>query len=268
MIFTSPAWLAYAKYADTPDFLVPEILLIDRLPEFVDEVTYLETLFQTAPAAKQSDWLGSLLSERPGQHIGAWFEIMLFGWLRTVGVIEVEPTLLGNQPDFLARVGGDEIAIEARAVLISEQERRKKTMDAEVINALHAIPRPYALEVNSLELHQRLPDVSEFQQAVIAWLDTDPSSSFRYEVPTFGRIELGMLFRKDDLLTVGLIGPTGSRWVNADLLKRPLRTQLPADLVDEPLTSSKAPTFLEDCTQATQAWHAHRTAHEARRTAK
>ena len=125
VIFTSPAMARLReKYADTPDFLVPEILLIDRLSGLRRRRRHTwKPSFQTCAAVRTvRTGLGrSAQRTSRASHIGAWFEIMLLRLAaQRSDVIEVEPASLESQSTRFSRHGshGHEIAIEARAVLI------------------------------------------------------------------------------------------------------------------------------------------------------
>lgn len=112
------------KYAATLDNRdVPEIVFLDRSDRLAAEREILEHLLGAAPQFKQKDWLGRLVNEANEQFWGAWFEIMLWEWLQTVGSAVPEPEIEGNWPDYALTVGGQEIAVEARACLLSPNER-------------------------------------------------------------------------------------------------------------------------------------------------
>jgi hypothetical protein len=82
MIFDSSAMRRLRlKYSSEPDFSAPRIVLIDRSTKFAGEREYLEQLVSQALVARQRDWIGRLLNEDHAQFMGAWFEIMLYGWL-------------------------------------------------------------------------------------------------------------------------------------------------------------------------------------------
>ncbi len=212
-----------SKYTAEAEVMLPDILQLERNPELADELPYLDELIRLAPTSAQRGWLSRLLSEESSQHIGAWFEIMLFGWLRSIGPVEVEPSIEGDHPDFVVALNGRKIAVEARAVLIGEEERKQNAIEAEVINALQAVRRPFALEVQELQLRQRLHDISSLQQSVVSWLDGNHSDQFCYEVPDVIRIELSVIYSSDNLNHIGIIRSSDAQWVNSEPLKRPLR---------------------------------------------
>ena len=124
MIFDSEAMQRQrTKYAATPDDCAPKIVLLDRLAKTSGERSYLEELVVSVAESKRKGWLGRMLSDRDGQHLGAWFELMLYGWLRQVGEVHFEPEVEGDNPDFVLRTAGHRIAIEARVFQGVEAER-------------------------------------------------------------------------------------------------------------------------------------------------
>src|SRR4051812_32283712 len=94
MLFDSPRMQHLRrKYVDVYDCEAPRVVLLDRLNELEGERKYLEDLYASAdvPQPKRNDWKGRLLSDNEGQHLGAWFEMMLCGWLRDVGPVSIAP---------------------------------------------------------------------------------------------------------------------------------------------------------------------------------
>src|SRR4051794_8726096 len=71
-------------FADKDDFHVPFSVLLERVDKLAGEVAHLEALIASPLVSdeQRKEWVGSLLSDDPGQIWGAWFEIKLFSWLQ------------------------------------------------------------------------------------------------------------------------------------------------------------------------------------------
>ena len=129
MIFNSPKMdVLRKKYENVPKSRIPQMALLDREPEFAEERQYLEEAFQVFPASSKRKLLGSLFSKRENQHIGAWFELIFYGWLRDaqIGEIIIEPELSGQTPDFVIDTGTQKIILEAWAHTKDNATRKKE----------------------------------------------------------------------------------------------------------------------------------------------
>ena len=107
----------FEEYFDKSDREVPYSVFLGRSNKLAEERRHLENLIISAPKSKHKDWISRILSVRYGQHIGAWFELMLFGWLSEIGNVEIEPKIKGDHPDFALNVEDKTIIIEARACI-------------------------------------------------------------------------------------------------------------------------------------------------------
>jgi hypothetical protein len=211
------------KYSHQPDYQVPKIVALDRIDELAGERAYLETLIREVPAPKQKDLLGKLLQDNEGRHMGAWFELMLFGWLKENhrGQVIVEPHIEGHAPDFALITGSTRIAIEARAYLVAEEQRAQRKREYAVLDTLGSIQRPYAVMVEELDARDGF-DVVCVKTAVEDWLDKPSSPRFSFHDESGSRLTLSLLreTRSTHVLTAG---PTRDGDANPDRLKRPLR---------------------------------------------
>jgi hypothetical protein len=211
------------KYADKPDYQVPKIVGLDRIDEFAGERAYLETLIRQFPDPKRTDLLGKLLQDNEGQHIGAWFELMLFGWLKEnqKGWVLAEPNIEGDAPDFALITGSTRIAIEARAYLVAEDQRAHRKREYAVLDALGSIQRPYAVMVEELDARDGF-DLVRLKTAVEEWLDSPLSPLFAFQDASGSKLILSML-KETSSTHVLTAGPIRNGDVNPDRLKPPLK---------------------------------------------
>jgi len=118
MIFDSLKMQALLEeYVDKSDREAPYSVFLGRSNKLAEERRHLENLIISAPKSKHKDWISRILSVKYGQHIGAWFELMLYGWLSEIGKVEVEPKIKGDHPDFALSVANKTIIVEARACI-------------------------------------------------------------------------------------------------------------------------------------------------------
>jgi len=161
MIFDDPKMQALLlKYQDLPDNLVPYSIFLGRSSRTAEERLYLENLISKAPKSKRSDWISRILSEKYGQHLGAWFELMLYGWLIEIGKVEVEPKIKGGHPDFALSVEGKTVIIEARACI-------KDGANPHFFD-------PKGNIINSIPSEAKLIDwAKSFGSVAVAWMDSE-----------------------------------------------------------------------------------------------
>ena len=222
MIFDSPHVRALvAKCADQPDFRVPQIVGLARNKKLMAEREDLEALVGQVPEKKQRDWLGRLSSHNDDQHLGAWFEIKLFGWLKQVGDTVVEPSVEGDAPDFSVMLGDLRVMIEARACGESEAERERHRREAEVIWTIRQIQMPYAVTIRKLQWGGKL-DSSRCVSEVLSWLQHSPAAPLVYVDIGGTRIWLEAQ-HLPSLNQVGVAGPVTSGWANPNVVKPALR---------------------------------------------
>jgi hypothetical protein len=145
-------------YAHCSDYLAPEIVRLDRLPSLAAERDYLEATLQRAKGAKQQEWLRRLLSVDEGQHLGAWFEMMLCGWLDQVGIVDIEPRVEGEPVDFAINVGARRIVVEAKALIMDSDERRYEKYAGELLSLLRGSHYPYQMHITEFAPGVEPPD--------------------------------------------------------------------------------------------------------------
>lgn len=220
MIFDSRQMIALReKYKNIPDYDAPLIILLDRQKRYYGEKSILEDLFGKVDANKQKDWFRRLLNEEPDQHIGAWFEIMLYGWLLERFTVDVEPEMFGNRPDFSIKIADQELAIEAKAFLISPEEREKNQKFSRIFSSLHLIKRPFLVNIKIKQLGEKV-DTNDLLEKVANWLDTEADQNFVYQDEKGN----ALILSSTSMPSLKKVAATYSEgfWVNSDVLKSPL----------------------------------------------
>lgn len=217
MIFDSPQMVYLReKYRDLPLHEVPKVVFLDRITRYYGEKLLLEELFKSVSLNKQKDWFGRLINEESEQHIGAWFEIMLYGWLKEHFIVQVEPELMGNYPDFTLDIQGNPLVIEARAFLITQEEREKQSKYGRIISTLESIKKPFTVRFKIKRLGEKI-NSEEFIKRVNHWLEFSSDQDSSYE-DNLGNI---LSLYAEPSLTLKKIGviSTPSMRVNSDNLK-------------------------------------------------
>jgi hypothetical protein len=105
--------------------IVPSAVFLARSDKCKKEREYLEGLFSQAPEKKQKDWINRISREDEINHFSSWFEIMLYGWLKQLGEVEIEPKIDGKRPDFSIDLQGKKIFFEARVRMETISSSRK-----------------------------------------------------------------------------------------------------------------------------------------------
>ena len=173
MIFDSPRMQSLLiEYNSVPDFLLPSVVFLARSKKLENERLLIESLIRQVAPVKQKEWLSRLLKVDDAQYLGAWFEIMLFGWMKNVGVVEVEPIIKGNYPDLSVVIGEQKAFVEARVILKTNSERNEEKLTDWIFWALNKIQKTYGVSV-LVARASKLPQLADFCSKVENWLDTD-----------------------------------------------------------------------------------------------
>lgn len=220
MIFDSPKMIELReKYQSLPNYEVPDVVFLDRNDGYSGERALLENLFSKVSPNKKRDWIGRFVNVESQQHIGVWFEMMLFGWLIENFDVEVEPEILGNYPDFVLNISEHRLAIEARALLKPAEEREKDKKFNRIWSALGNIQKPFLINLKINQLGKPIV-ITDFVESVSSWLDTSPEQELSYN-DRFGN---SLRLSATQIPTLKKVGPTSSEslWVNPDVLKTPL----------------------------------------------
>jgi hypothetical protein len=220
MIFDSSEMaVLHKKYRKLPNYEVPEIVFLDRYDGYAGERILLEELIASVSKQKQKDWLGRLVNEIPSQHIGVWFEIMLFGWLKEHFTVQVEPEILGNYPDFILEIQNKQLAIESRAFLIPPDERERISKFNRIMSSLGSIEKPFSVNLKIRNLGNRII-IKDFIGQVVKWLDANSTQDIEYRDGLGNILKLSATSRPT-LKKVGAYSSEGLH-VNPDVLKSAL----------------------------------------------
>lgn len=210
-------------YSAKPDFPVSDIVFLDREPSLSKERQVLEEVFEFVPDAEKNILLGKLVNEDRGNHVGAWFQLMLLAWLREadLGTIQVEPHVFGNHPDFLVSTNdGENIVIEARAILDRSWQDPERKHAAHIFQTLHSIERPFFVSLSIESCGDDL-DTDDLRNKVTDFLDFGTSDDFVYDDKRGNKIRVEAAFEANaPRLKVLLSLPTIA--VSPEPLKRPL----------------------------------------------
>lgn len=181
MLFTSPDILALCKkYAQAAVYETPSVVRLATDKKCESERQYLEALYREMPPFKRNNWFHRFASADREQFWGAWFELMLFGWLKTFGKIQQE--LGDGQPDFILTLDTNrEILIEAKTVLESKINWIEEKFVAKIFTFLREIELPYIVRVGRFVVAENDAfDKRKFVKDVGGWLSTTPEQKFNW----------------------------------------------------------------------------------------
>jgi hypothetical protein len=221
MVFDSPEMNALRiKFGGELNHRVPDIVFLDRYDGYKKERAAIEKLVSSVSISKQNDWLGRLISPDHQQHVGAWFEIMLFEWLKQNFEVKVEPDINGKHPDFLIEANANPVLIESIAFLYSPDELLERLISSEFTYLLETIEKPYAIDIHAIKYGSSL-NRKDFLSQVMIWLDNTREQPFHYE-DMFGNIMDLTIAYETKLKSVGVLIGGDVQEIDTDLVKKPL----------------------------------------------
>jgi hypothetical protein len=222
MIFDTPEMERLRKrYASVSDFRVPRIIYLDRDSQLAGERFYLEDLFASAPQQKWSDWLHRLVNDDEAQHLGAWFEIILYGWLQEIGPVIVAPGTEGDDPDMALMIGSQTVVIEANVHLLDPTVRQGLKYESEIMDTLGRVEKPYAVRIVNFRLNDTW-DPEQLAHEVTSWLEGPDGELHKFRDASGNEITLSAN-HIPELTHVAAMGQMHGGSVNAEPLKPPLR---------------------------------------------
>lgn len=215
MIFDTDRYQRIAsKYKSRRRYELPQILL---LKDFSREVELLESLVEEVAKEKREPLLARLISDNDSNHIGAWFELRLFGWLQKIGETEFQPTIHGATPDASVSINGGKIAIEAKVIVDSKDTVAEDKFYGQLLFLLRKLRMPYGISVENVTL-KHIQDEEHFLNAVAKWLEGNPSIALDYGDDVLGHIVLKAKYL-ESLENPEVMGPAKFSYINPDLLK-------------------------------------------------
>ncbi len=126
-IFESPSFKdLLAKYSSVEYELRPQVVNLLADPSRWKERAHIESIFKELPQGKyKKGILRHLRSERPEDFYGAWYELMVYDWLKEQGKEPVlQPDLpSGSKPDFLIKSDDLNIYIDVTHVRESSGDK-------------------------------------------------------------------------------------------------------------------------------------------------
>jgi len=222
MIFDTPKMQRLRdKFKNVPDFDAPEIVLLDRSEHLLGEREYLEEIFKSVPEYTQKKWINNLLSNDIDNHMGTWFEMMLFGWIQDKDGFTAQPEIEDGNPDITLNADNQLIFIEAKAILTEESDRERNRRLAAVFLALKTISLPFGLSIEQLSLKSRV-DVSLLNLKVKEWLETNPDQKFVFE-DRHHNIIVFTAMKVPEFDHVVASGFVDGVFVNPEVLKKPIK---------------------------------------------
>lgn len=221
MIFDSQEMLQFKlKHKNTAIVFIPEILNLYDNPRLQNEKIILEKYFSKVSHIIQKRWLNTLISDNNGSFIGTWFEIMLYAWLDEFAKVDIEPYILFSKPDFIISAKNNKVILEAKAILIDPDERKKSTILNFIFKTLQSIKRKYLVRIESYYFNS-IPNQVDFKRSVIEWLDSNTDSLLDYSFEN-GRIVLNSM-KLDTTDSVLVMTAGESLFINPDPLKKTLK---------------------------------------------
>jgi len=145
-------------------------------PVLVRENTKIEEWFQTLPEDVKPDILGRLRSESSSQHFGAYHELVLYQFFKSMGYsVTIHPALKEGEPDLL--VTGENldkpIIIEVATVFDDPYWGKEEQKFDLILEQLDKIEHYFfvMVSVDSEHIPERI-DYKKLKQFVINWLDS------------------------------------------------------------------------------------------------
>lgn len=168
------------KYKSTPEYLWPQILMTDKYDELNEEKELLENLLDEIDTDNQRNLANRLINADDSSFLGAWFEIMLYGWLSDSPNLAIQPIIEGENPDFVFDWQGKKIVIEAAIKRIVNEELEEDKIKNAVWWAIHQVKVTPYIKIDFLNVVE-IPDVEKIRNGVSDWIHSASQNEFRYE---------------------------------------------------------------------------------------
>lgn len=225
-IFDSPKMADLrARFAGQQRARWPWPLHVDQSPRMAFERARLEESIRHFSPEKQKFLSTRFCKADHGHWQGAWFEMRLNAWLRSLGEVYLEPTTASSYPDFRLVVGDTTVVIEATAYCGPESEYLREVHHDVIMADLESIRRPVALHASVSETGTETPFAEELTETVTNWLDGGSSNDFVFRDSLGNVIRLERWYQTS-MNHVGVIMTGPVRSISGAPLRNPVRKKI------------------------------------------
>ncbi len=174
------------RYGSVSKYTTPFIAKLALDPVLSGERAKIEQWFQDLPDNVKPDMLGRLRDKSSHQHFGAYYELVLYHFFKSIGhSVDIHPKLEEGEPDLL--VGGKNlerpIIIEIATVFDDPNWQTQEQRLDSILAVLNNIEHYFFIMVTVCckDIPQKV-DCKKLKQFVIRWLDRfDPATTHTTE---------------------------------------------------------------------------------------
>lgn len=225
MIFDTDQYKKLEKrHKDQSIYFSPPILLRYAHDHYAREKIFLEKTIAEVPQEKRKQLINDLLSKQWGNHMGAWFEINLYDWLKKSCLLSPEFTDGRDKPDLKIKNHLD-FYIEAKAILKSDTERSHEHQETFFLDQLRQIHQPAILMIYKLRL-KSLDDIPTIIKDIEHLIINKKfeRTFLSYENGNFLEFEINTNTDDPDA-SVLIVGPVKTRSIKPNRLKNPVKNK-------------------------------------------
>jgi hypothetical protein len=171
------------QYGSASKYTTPFVARLALDPVLARERAKIEEWFQTLPEDVKPDILGKLRYKNSHQHFGAYYELILYQFLKSVGYsVDIHPKLKEGEPDLL--VTGQNLdkplIIEVATVFDDPNWEKEEQKFNLILEQLYKIEHYFLVMVSVYSEH--IPegvDYKKLSQFIRGWLDSfDPKTTY------------------------------------------------------------------------------------------
>lgn len=171
---------AIKKYRYKKNFDIPEIVFLAKFPKLKAERELLESVIIQVDATRRNEWFYKIIQEDRGNHMGAWFEMMLYAWLcQQDGIVQTPVEYLNDHPDFVFTKFGYKIAIEAHAISKKPYSIEEEKVESALINRIRRIQFPYIIHFEDYKFNSKI-NYDEVISVIKEWIKSDGNNQIEY----------------------------------------------------------------------------------------
>lgn len=185
------------SYLYATKYTTPFIAKLALDPALLSERNKIEKWFKTLPENVRPDIQHRLRSENSHQHFGAYYELVLYQFFKTIGYfVDIHPRLDGGEPDLLITGNNLEkaIVIEVATVFDDPVWQKEEQKLNQILEQLAKIEHYFLVHV-SVE-SQHVPESVDYRglkQFVTQWLDSfDPETTHEFHEIQYQAAELNL----------------------------------------------------------------------------